>query len=333
MNVQTVAVDMGNETSVNELIGQCLRADQLPLRGVFHAAGVVQNELLANESPEQMRDILAAKMIGGWLLHRLLADIPLELFVLFSSFSSLLSSPMLGSYSAANVFLDVLAHHRRSLGKVALCINWGAWAEAGMAARLLAREESKGDRWKGIPNGLGVLSTERALEALERLLENGAVQTGVVPIDWAAWQRWSYGSLAVAPYLSLLISDSDSGVASKIADGHSRECIPGAQSETRKEMVCSYLAKQMARILKVPLVSVDREKPIVNLGFDSLMSIELKNQIEADLGVSVAMARLIQGPTLLELTDWVMQLLVAAQPVDASAAVGSSESEFEEGVL
>ncbi len=72
-----------------------------------------------------MRDILAAKMVGGWLLHRLLADVPLDLFVLFSSFSSLLSSPMLGSYSAANVFLDALAHHRRAIGKVALSVNWG----------------------------------------------------------------------------------------------------------------------------------------------------------------------------------------------------------------
>ena len=116
-NVQTMAVDMGNETSVTELISQCLRADQPPLRGVFHAAGVMQYEPLGNQTPEQMRDILAAKMIGGWLLHRLLADVPLDLFVLFSSSSSLLSSPMMGSYSAANVFLDALAHHRRATGK------------------------------------------------------------------------------------------------------------------------------------------------------------------------------------------------------------------------
>ena len=69
------------------------------------------------------------------------------------------------------------------------------------------------------------------------------------------------------------------------------------------------------------------------MGFDSLMSIELKNQIETDLGVSVAMARLIQGPTLLELADWVMHLLAAPQLADATAAVVSSVSEFEEGVL
>ncbi len=216
-NVQTVVVDMGSEASVTEMISQCLRADRRPLRGVFHAAGVTQDELLINQSPEQMREILASKMVGGWLLHRLLADVPLELFVLFSSFSSFLGPPMLGSYSAANMFLDALAHHRRSLGQVGLSINWGPWAEAGMAARLLATEESKGGQLKGIHNGARVLSTQGALEAMERLLEEGAVQTGVMSIDWKAWHRWNYGGLAVSPYLSLLISGSDSRVAGKTA--------------------------------------------------------------------------------------------------------------------
>jgi NAD(P)-dependent dehydrogenase (short-subunit alcohol dehydrogenase family) len=333
-NVQTISVDLGSEISVNGMISQCKRTDQPPLRGVFHAAGVTQNELLINQSAEQMRDILAAKMVGGWLLHRLLADIPLELFVLFSSFSSFLGPPMLGSYSAANVFLDALAYHRRSLGQAGLSINWGPWAEAGMAARLLATGESKSDRWKGIPNGVGFLSTQRALEALERLLEEGAVQTGVMSIDWKAWQRWTYGGLAGPPYLSLLISSSGSEVAGRTAKGDSRrERILSVQLEERAQMVGNYLAEEMARILKVPLASVDREKPIVNMGFDSLMSIELKSQIETDLGVSVAMVRLIQGPTILELTDVVMNLLVGSHVTDPTAVVGSSVGEFEEGVL
>jgi acyl transferase domain-containing protein len=332
--VQTVSVDMGSDLSVTSMIGQCSRAGQRPLRGVFHAAGVTQDELLVNQSAEQMRDILAAKMVGGWLLHRLLADIPLDLFVLFSSFSSFLGPPMLGSYSAANVFLDALAYHRRSLGQVGISINWGAWEEAGMAARLLIDEESNGNRLKGIHNGARVLSTQLALEAMERLLEEGAIQTGVLSIDWKAWHRWTYGGLAVAPYLSLLISGQHSRVAGRTAKADSpRELILGAQLERRSEMLDSYLAEEMARILKVPFSSVDREKPIVNMGFDSLMSIELKNQIETDLGVSVAMSRLIQSPTISELTDFVLNLLTDSRGVDPTAGVSSSMSEFEEGVL
>ena len=211
--VRTVAADMGDETSVTELIFQCLRGDQPPLRGVFHAAGVMQYEPLSNHTPERMRDVLAAKMVGGWLLHRLLADVPLDLFVLFSSSSSLLSSPMMGSYSAANVFLDALAHHRRATGKKAVSINWGTWSEVGMAIRFQAREEFKRQARTGINTGVGVLPTRRALEALERVLEDDAVQAGVMPIDWEAWQR-SYANVAVAPYLSLLISGGHPAVRS-----------------------------------------------------------------------------------------------------------------------
>lgn len=133
--------------------------------------------------------------------------------------------------------------------------------------------------------------------------------------------------------LESVVSENDAGTPDKTADGDSRVGILGAQSEIRAEIVDSYLAKQMARILKVPLVSVDRETPILKMGFDSLMSMELKNQLESDLGVSIAMSRLIQSPTLLELTGWVMDLLVTVRPVEATAAVDSSVSEFEEGVL
>ena len=331
-NVRTLAADMGDETSVTELICQCLRADQPPLRGVFHAAGVMQYEPLSSHTPERMRDVLAAKMVGGWLLHRLLADVPLDLFVLFSSSSSLLSSPMMGSYSAANVFLDALAHHRRATGKKAVSINWGTWSEVGMAIRFQAREDFKRQTRTGTNTGVGVLPTRRALEALERVLEDDAVQAGVMPIDWEAWQR-SYANVAVAPYLSLLISGDHAGVALKPSDGECRKRMLAAPPEARGEIVTDYLTKQIARILKVPLVSVDSEKPIFTMGFDSLMTIELKNQIEVDLGVSVAMGRLIQGPTLLELADWVMHLLSAAQVADATPTVHSPVREFEEGVL
>jgi Phosphopantetheine attachment site/KR domain len=239
---------------------------------------------------------------------------------------------MMGSYAAANVFLDTLAHHRRATGKAALSINWGTWTETGMATRFQAGEESRFLARTAATKGIGGLSNHRALEALERLLEDGAVQAGVMPIDWALWQR-SYRSLAVSPYFSLLISGSDLATPTRNASGESRESILAAPPEIRPKLLQDYLAKAMARILKVSLVLVDSDTPILSMGFDSLMTIELKNQIESGLGVSVPMGRLIQGPTLSELTDWVIHPLTAAQPVDTTLPVDLSVSEFEEGVL
>jgi hypothetical protein len=131
----------------------------------------------------------------------------------------------------------------------------------------------------------------------------------------------------------LLTSGGNGKINSETPDEFSRERLRCAEPKVRTEIVADYLAKQIAWILKVPLASVDQGKPIVNLGFDSLMSLELKNQIETDLGASIAMARLIQGPTISELRDWVLSQFLEAQTGDAADAVGALASEFEEGVL
>src|SRR6185312_5829837 len=99
------------------------------------------------------------KVTGGWMLHRMLTKTPLDLFVLFSSSSSLLSSPLMGGYSAANVFLDALAHHRRGLGLPAISINWGTWAETGMATRFQTNDKFQHQGRSGATRGIGVLST------------------------------------------------------------------------------------------------------------------------------------------------------------------------------
>ncbi len=331
-NVQTKIVDMGNEESVRELVNQCLLGGQPPLRGVFHAAGVMQYEPFCNQTPQQIRDVLAPKMIGGWLLHRFLATVPLELFVLFSSSSALLGSPMMGGYSAANVFLDTLAHHRRAMGLPALSVNWGTWEQAGMATRFQTEQESKRHGRTGATKGIGTLSNQEALEAMELFLDEGDIQVGVMPIDWKEWRR-SYGDMAIAPYLSLLVSGEGSTSPAKSADVETRERILATNAGNRSTLVQDYLKQVIARILKVPIDSVEPQKPISAMGFDSLMSIELKNQIDVDLGVSVAMAQLIQGPTPAELTEWITELLATMQTPDMSRGSNAPVLEFEEGVL
>ena len=330
--VRILPTDMGIEDSVRRLIEECLRADQPSLRGVFHAAGVMQYEALGSQTSEEMRSVLAAKMGGGWLLHQLLAEVPLEWFVLFSSSSSLLSSPLMGGYSAANVFLDALAHHRRACGQTALSINWGTWAGVGMAKRFQADQNARLQGRTGATRGIGVLTTNRAIEALEHLADRGVTQAGVIPIDWEEWQR-SYGGLGRAPYLSLVLSSAASSERHSEGAGEKRNQVLQASVETREELLRSYLQEQMARILKIPLTAVDPNESISNIGFDSLMSIELKNQIEAELGVAVAMVRLVQGPTPAELASMVMPLL-AADPQEMKGELASAgELEFEEGAL
>src|SRR6266571_316995 len=99
-----------------------------PLRGIIHAAGVLDDGVLLEQTPERFERVLAPKVRGSWNLHLLTQEMPLDFFVLFSSAASLLGSPGQGNYAAANAFLDALAHHRRMEGRPGVSINWAGWA-------------------------------------------------------------------------------------------------------------------------------------------------------------------------------------------------------------
>ena len=133
-DVETAAIDI----SIEGQLECCLEERRLrgapPVRGIIHAAGVVQFEALATQDIASLRSGLAAKMQGAWRLHRLFIEEQLDFFVLCSSTSALLTSPLLGGYAAGNAFLDALAHHRHARGLPGLSINWGTWGEVGMAA-------------------------------------------------------------------------------------------------------------------------------------------------------------------------------------------------------
>ena len=114
---------------------ESIRMSMPPLRGVVHAAGVLDDGIVAHLDQRRLRDVMAPKVDGAWNLHALTRDVDLDFFVLFSSAASVLGSPGQAHYAAANSFLDALAWHRRAEGRSALSINWGPWAEVGLVNR------------------------------------------------------------------------------------------------------------------------------------------------------------------------------------------------------
>jgi len=167
---------------------------------VIHAAGVLQFEPLATQDVGSFFAGVAAKVLGAWRLHCLLRDEPLDCFVVCSSSSALLSSPLLGGYAAGNAFLDALAHHRRAGGKRALSVNWGTWGEVGMAVE--AGRSASG----AMLSGLGTIPTARGLDALHELLRAECAQAAVMPIDWTALAR-AYPAFAHDPFFAQLVRD------------------------------------------------------------------------------------------------------------------------------
>ncbi|MFI2764039.1 SDR family NAD(P)-dependent oxidoreductase [Streptomyces echinatus] len=139
------------------------------LRGVVHAAGVLDDGALQRQTAERLRTVMAPKMSGAWNLHELTQDAELDFFVLYSSVAALMGSRGQSGYAAANAFLDALAHHRRSRGLPATSVAWGPWSGAGMISTL---DEHATRRVHG--KGFGMLEPEPAFRALEELVRSGA---------------------------------------------------------------------------------------------------------------------------------------------------------------
>src|SRR5205085_5530233 len=134
-----------------------------PLRGIIHAAGVLHDAVLRQQDRNSFAEVLAPKMAGAWNLHTLTLSTPLDLFVLFSSQTSLLGSAGQGNHAAANAFLDALADYRRATDLPALSVDWGAWEQTGAAVKGKLREHFAS-------HGLGYIDPRSALNALESLL-------------------------------------------------------------------------------------------------------------------------------------------------------------------
>ncbi|MCP2259053.1 Acyl transferase domain-containing protein [Streptoalloteichus tenebrarius] len=171
--VELLAVDCADRAALAAALDTA-RRDGRRLRGVVHAAGVLRDQALLGLSGEALREVMDAKVRGGWNLHELTGDDPLDWFVLFSSAASAVGSPGQANYCAANAFLDALAHHRRGAGQVAQSVNWGPWSGVGMAATASGGAEALADTMPAI-------APEDGVALFESLLASDEPQAVVLP--------------------------------------------------------------------------------------------------------------------------------------------------------
>ena len=318
--VEVAAIDVAVEGLLERLLQAREVRGEFPVRGVIHAAGTLAFRPFDAESVDTLRDMLAAKIDGAWRLHNLFGRDALDFFILCSSTSTLLRSPLLGAYAAGNAFLDALAHHRRAKGLTALAVNWGTWGEVGMAV--------EGGRSKGsMLQGMNTMSTSNGLLALERLLGASAVQAAVMPVDWPGLVR-GYPAFATDPFLAALTAGVTVAPVSR-SIGSAASLVRDASGDEQAALMLSYVRGEVARTLGMMADRLDPALPLSSLGFDSLMAVQLKNQIEADFGVVVPMIQFLQGPSVEGLAPSILALLG-----DASAAQQRDDNdEWEAGSI
>lgn len=294
------AVDVAEPDSLNSFWDAYLSHNYPPVKGLIHAAGTMQYQALRDHNLADMQSLLHPKILGAWLLHKLLIGQPLDFFVLFSSTSALLNSPLMGSYAAANAFLDGLAQYRRGLGLPALSINWGTWGETGMATHFAETSKDKSVALAG------TLSNQQGLQAFERLLQLDCTQMGVMQMDWDMWQK-QYPAFTQAPFLSRILVQEKTESTRRSLFSIS-DWVSTLESE-RMPVLKNYLANQIAAILGYSSGDLDQTQSISMMGLDSLMAVELKNRIEMDMGVVVPMVQLIEGPSVSQLAQIVFDKL------------------------
>ncbi|MCE5303540.1 MAG: SDR family NAD(P)-dependent oxidoreductase [Planctomycetaceae bacterium] len=284
--------DAGNRQQLSELLDDVART-MPPLRGVFHLAGVLDDGTLREQTRERFDRVMAAKMLSAWNLHELTLGLPLDLFVLFSSAAALMGSPGQGNYAAANAFLDALAHYRRWEKRHALSVNWGSWAEVGMAAKLV---ESEGRRWAAA--GLGSIEPVAGMHTLEQLIVDDRTQAGVLPIDWPKFfERIPAG--AEPAWLSDMARDAREAVSPGDARPVLLEELQKVTPAERLELALTHIRKQAARVLAIDESNLpDPRRTLNELGFDSLTGVEFANRVGRSVGHHLNPALLFDYPTL-----------------------------------
>ncbi len=287
VHVRVALADLASREEVAELFAGLRSAP--PLRGIFHSAGVLRDGTLGNQTPERFREVLAPKVQGAWNLHELSSGLELDFFVCFSSAASLIGSPGQANYVAANAFLDALAHLRHAQGKPALTINWGSWAEVGMAARL---ERAATTRPGAL--GFGSIPVEQGLSVLERLLGGANVQLGVFPVDWTRLAEQLPGLARQA-----LVQAFVGGAPQRERTPVFRQQLEAAPPNRRLELLRQHVAGQITATLGMPeSEKIAGGERLFELGVDSLLAVEIKNRLASSLGKSLRSTLIFDFPTV-----------------------------------
>jgi polyene macrolide polyketide synthase len=283
---ELAACDVADRDQLEALLARI--PDEHPLTAVVHAAGVLDDGLIGSLDAESVRRVMAPKVDGALNLHRLTRDLDLAQFVLFSSIAATVGSPGQANYSAANAFLDALAHHRVTRGLAATAMAWGPW-ERGMAAG-----QDEADRARAQRMGMTPLADEEGLALFDASLTAGEAVLVPVRLDTAALRAAGEGLLP--PILSGLIRVRSEGGGD--ATGSLQRRLSGVPESKWSAIVLDMVRDQVASVRG--LESGDAVKPDLafkEMGFDSLAAVELRNGLTRSTGIRLPATLVFDHPT------------------------------------
>ncbi|GAA3219241.1 type I polyketide synthase [Actinocorallia longicatena] len=303
--VDVVACDVSDREAVTALVAEM--PDDLPLTGVIHAAGVLDDGVVESLTPQRLDTVLAAKADAAWYLHEATRDLDLPMFVLCSSASGALGGPGQANYAAANTFLDGLAAHRRAGGSPALSVSWGLWAQSGdMVAHLTDAERERLRR-----DGVVGMAPGQACALFDAAVGHGF--THVVAAEWdRSALRAKAGTGQLPPLLAGLVpairrtatgaGDGGPGLAHRLT---------GLDRPEQRLLVLNVIRDRVAAVLgHADREAIQAEDSFFELGLDSLSALQIRNQLMTATGLHVPVRVFYSNPTPATLTDHLHQQLL-----------------------
>ncbi len=275
--IQCRACDVADAGAVAALVSSL--PYERPLRGIVHAAMVLDDRTADRIDNDSLRRVLAPKVQGAWNLHRATAALPLDLFICFSSATTVFGNPGQAAYVAANLALEQLARWRHDQGLPALAVCWGPIGDAGYLAANTTVRDHLSKRLGRRP-----LSVAEALGTLDDLLAGGEPVVSVMDLDWGAVKR-DLPIMATRAFDDVLRAVDDTAEPSV---GHDLcERLAGMTAHEALPVVRSAIAELAAVILRLPVDRLDTSRSLMELGMDSLMGLELSMAVERALGIGL----------------------------------------------
>lgn len=301
VNVWVRACDVSDRTAMAALFADM--ANKLPpLKGIVHAAAVIEDSLICNQATAQIERVFTPKIEGALNLHELSLGLPLDFFVLYSSATTLFGNPGQSSYVAANTWLEGLARYRRRAGLPASAVLWGAIDDAGFLARNEHIKEALESRMGG-----AALASKVALAELEQIILKNISEEGFLTLNWQAMARFLPN--AQAKKFSLLVkqlAESDNEEASQL-DIHS--LMAELSTEELETLFIDMIKQEVSEILRVAIEKIDHNGSIYDMGMDSLMGVELVLALETRFGIRLSVMALAENATIGKLANKLIAIL------------------------
>lgn len=299
--VLVIACDVADRESLAKALQH---QDLLPVKGIFHAAMVIDDALIANLNPERMAHVLEPKVKGAWNLHELTRDLPLDHFMLYSSVTTYIGNPGQANYVAANAWLEGLAVLRRAKGLPVTCIGWGPIGDAGYLTRNEAVKDSLAGRLGAEP-----LSAALALSMLGLALEASQSNLAIADFRFSALARL-LPSAQSARFTKLRRHADDAPNGTEGA-GDFKSMIEGKSPAEVQVLVAQLVTQEVAQILAVSAERIDPSRSLHDLGLDSLMGVELALGLEKRFGIQIPAMVLNEGPTVERVTARIVERLAS----------------------